>query len=418
MLNSPLNLQCIQHAFITRAKSWLSLTSLVAISAALVACGATKAPPAPLVAVQPSTENVLSKHWVTSVWQTVHAVPTVLKSTADLLVPQGNGVASYKLATGAQNWVANIGLVQASIALSDDTDTALALVKGLEAVALNTATGAVLWRTPILADMRTQPAFVAGVFVVLTADGRVIGLNAATGERKWAFARPVPALSIRGTGAIAAIDATTAVLGLPGGKALGINVNNGKIVWETTLASVRGVNDVERIADILPNWVATPGLGVCATVYRQRASCVNSQGQITHQQVMDSTTGLLMSDNRWFGLSDAGSLKTWSFKQATPNADLDTSETAPDWSFDGLRGRVIGDGFAPFSSVVVGDGKVFVADSADILHVLSADTGLTVARAKLPIAKQETAALSPVTLDGKTMVLVATDKHLSLWSVK
>jgi outer membrane protein assembly factor BamB len=223
---------------------------------------------------------------------------------------------------------------------------------------------------------------------------------------------------MRGAGAVLAIDATTAVLGMPGGKALGVNVSSGKIMWETNLASLRGVNEVERIVDVLPNWIAIPSLGVCATVYAQRVSCVNEKGQITHQHTMDSVTGLVVAGQRWFGLAESGTLKAWSFKQANPKAGFDAPETAPDWSFNGLRGRVIGDGFAPLSSVVVGDGNVFVTDSADVLHVVSADTGLTTARVKLPISKKETAALSPIIIAGKTMVMVAADKHLSVWSVK
>ncbi len=370
----------------------------------LTACSSDKVPPAALVDFKPTV--ALARQWAISA-DGIHAQPSVLRSAAgaQLIVPQGQDVLAYQAGTGAVAWRAAVGLVQAPIGVSADNQTVLALVQGSEAVALNANNGQVLWRNSLPAEMRSQPGSVGGVFVVLTADGRVIGLDEQTGRRRWAIARSLPALSVRGSGAVAALSATVAAIGLPGGKAIGVNVNNGQIVWEAALAQTRGVNDVERIADVIPNWIAVQGLGLCATTYRQRAACVDDKGAISHIQDMIALSGLAVSGQQWFALEDEGSVKSWTLKSRTSNP----GQAPTDWSFDGLKGRT-GNSFAAIAAF---GGAVFVHDNTANLHVLSTQTGKTMARINTGLAGD--VGLLPVLVDGKALLIASSDKAISAW---
>ncbi len=347
----------------------------------------------------------MTQQWSAAV-ESLNAAPSVLRGAAgtQLLTAQGQDVVVYQAATGAVAWRASVGVVEAPLGVSENQQTVLALVQGSEAVALNAANGQVLWRNSLPAEMRAQPASVGGVFVVLTADGRIVGLDEQTGRRRWAVARTLPALSLRGSGAVVAVSASVAAVGLPGGKAVGVNVNTGKLVWEANLAQTRGVNDVERIADVLPQWVAVQGLGVCATTYRQRAACVNEKGDITHAQEMTAMSRLVVSGQQWFALEE-GSLKSWTLKSTA----LNPGQAPIDWSFEGLKGRM-GNSYGPVAAF---GGVVFVHDVTGQLHALSSQTGKTIARVATGMSAD--AHLHAVLLDGKGVLIAASSKAIQAW---
>ncbi len=382
----------------------IAMTVMVAL---LSACGSNKTPPAPLADFKPAAS--LNKQWSVAV-DPVNAAPTVLRSAAGMQVvlPQGGQVVAYQAMTGAVDWRASLGNVQAPVGVSSDNQTVLALVQGVEAVGLEASTGAVRWRSPLPADMRTQPTSVGGVFVILTADGRIVGLDEETGRRRWALARTIPALMVRGSGAVAALSNSLALVGLPGGKAVGVNVNTGQFVWETNMVQVRGVNEVERIADVLPQWVAVPGLGLCATNYRQRATCVDERGQVTHSQDMQALSGLAVSGSQWFAIEDEGTVKSWTLNKTAPNAGQ-ARQAAADWSFDGLKGRTN----KSYAAIAALGGAVFVHDSTGSLHALSTQSGNTVARVNTGVSGD--AHLLPIVLDGKPALVIAGGNTLQAW---
>jgi outer membrane protein assembly factor BamB len=376
------------------------------LAVGLAACTSNKTPPTPLLDFQPSL-RLVSK-WMVSV-DAVNAAPTLLRNAdgQQLLLAQGTAVSLHQADTGATNWRSPIGLVQAALGVSSDQQTALALVQGEEAVALDVKSGQVRWRSALPAEMRTQPVAVGEVFVVLTADGRIVGLDQNTGRRRWALARALPALSLRGSGAVAGVGRHLAVIGLPGGKAIGVNVLSGQVVWETALATPKGVNEVERIADVLPQWVTVSGLGVCATSYKQRAVCVDDQGQITHAQDMLATSGLVVSGLQWFALQDDASVKAWTLKQQVPNA----GQAPLQWTFEGLKGR-IGNGYQTIATV---GSAVMVHDSTGVLHALSSSDGKTIARSNTGIATD--AYVLPGQEASHTTFWIAGDKSLQAWQI-
>lgn len=392
---------------LSRLRAAQRIATVIAATACatlLLACGSNKIPPAPLADFKPAAS--LNKQWAIAV-DPVNAAPTVLRAAASsqLLVTQGGQVVAYQADNGAVAWRAAVGNVQAPVGVSSDNQTVLALVQGVEAVSLDAATGAERWRSPLPADMRTQPASVGGVFVVLTADGRIVGLDEATGRRRWALARTLPDLTVRGSGAVAALSNKVAVVGLPGGKAVGIDVSTGQFVWEANMVQVRGVNEVERIADVLPQWVAVSGLGLCATSYRQRAACVDERGQVSRTQDMQAISGLAVSGSQWFVIEDEGSVKAWTLKNASPTV----GQAPADWSFDGLKGRTSNS----YAAIAALGGVVFVHDSTGYLHALSAQHGKTIARVNTGVSAD--AHVLPVMVDGKALLIIAGGNSLQAW---
>ncbi len=393
-----------------RHKDHTRLSKLFTVMAAslavlgLGACSSSKPIPAALIDFKPSLE--IRSQWTQSV-DMIHAAPTTARvaSGAYLLTAQADAVVAYDALSGAMKWRSTTGVVQAPLGLNESSQTALALVQGQSAVALDVLTGEVRWRSALPAEMRARPEAVGDVFVILTSDGRVVGLDQSTGRRRWAISRTLPALSVRGTGAIAAIGQDTAVVGLPGGKVLGLNPSSGQVLWEINLAPVKGVNEVERIADVLPYWVRVTGLGVCATSYRQRASCVDERGQITHFQDMNAVTGLIVNGSQWLAAEEDGSVKSWTLKKNASNA----GQAPIDWIFDGLKARLNN----AFQALAASDQAAFVHDNMGYLHVLSLVSGHTIAR--LNTGLQNDVHVSVLTIDGQKRLYTVDGKTIQAW---
>jgi hypothetical protein len=148
-----------------------------------------------------------------------------------------------------------------------------------------------------------------------------------------------------------------------------------------------------------------PGLGLCATTYRQRAACVDDKGDITHAQDMSALSSLVVTNQRWFAMEE-GSVKSWLVKTSYRGGIA-----APvDWSFEGLKGRT-GNSLSPLAAV---GSAIIVHDSLGYLHVLSAQSGQTVARIATGMGTD--VQLQTVQIEGKSLLIASSDKALSAWT--
>ena len=372
----------------------------------MFACtSAPKAPPAALQSFKP--ELALQRAWTVQADSDLTAHPTVDDKQTLLLLAFGNDAHAYNARTGGVLWRARgLGLIEAPLAMAQDGKSVLALVQGKEAVSLDAKTGKVLWRAVLPAEMYVQAASVNGVFVVLTADGRIVGLDEDSGRRRWAIARNIPALSVRGSGALVALQGD-AVVGLPGGKAISIKASNGQISWESGLAEVRGVNEVERIADVIPDWVFVNGTGFCAAAYRHRISCLDSQGRITFTQEISAVSSAVATQSPALlaGLDDSGDLKAWS---------LTAAMAAPaSWVFEGLRGRKS----ASLRDIAAQGDTVFVSDRMGLVHGIHAKTGKTVVRAAVASGSDASIALWAGTLSQRATLITTHNRSVQSWTI-
>ena len=76
--------------------------------------------------------------------------------------------------------------------------------------------------------MLAAPAVGADVVVVHTVDGRLLGLDAATGKERWREEQQVPRLTLRGAGS-PVIAGNLAVCGFDNGRVLAVNVEDGQV---------------------------------------------------------------------------------------------------------------------------------------------------------------------------------------------
>jgi len=243
--------------------------------------------------------------------------------------------------------------------------------------------GKPLWKAQLTGEVLAPPRVADGVVVARAGDGRVFGLNAADGKRKWLYQRATPALSVR-THAGVVIQRGAVFAGFPGGRLVALDLANGKVMWESVVALPRGTTELERVADITSPPVVDDHQA-CAVAFQGRVACFDAlRGTSNWARDMSSSAGM-GADIRNFYVTDDKNAVT----------ALDKTNGASIWKQDKLSGRGVSGPLAFGRYVVVGD-------FAGYVHFLSREDGSFAAR----IATDGSAIIAPaVALDLSSFVV-------------
>jgi len=209
--------------------------------------------------------------------------------------------------------------------------------------------GNLLWEAQVSSEILSPPHVDSGIVVVRTGDGRLFGLNADDGERIWVYQGATPPLTVRSYAGVSLIPGAV-FAGFPGGKLLALNLQDGNVGWEATVALPRGVTELERMTDIssLP---AIDQNSVCAVAYRGRVACFElASGNQIWSKDASSNAGLVMDNQRVYVSEEQGVL-----------AAYDRSSGITDWKQSKLGGRKITlPLIARGARLVIGDEKGYV----------------------------------------------------------
>ena len=215
--------------------------------------------------------------------------------------------------------------------------------------------GRELWRQKLNAQAFTAP-FVAGERVfVLAADRSVNAFDGQTGRKLWAQQRSSEPLVLRQSGVMLAVG-DTLVVGLAG-RLAGMNPSNGSIQWEAPIATPRGINDIERLVDLIGS-VSRVGDSVCVRAFQSSIGCVNTtRGNVLWTRPANGVQGIQGDDRLLFGTEADGTVLAWK-----------RSDGERVWSSERLRYRGLTAPLLAGRSVVIGDATGFI-------HLLSREDG-------------------------------------------
>ncbi|NPC54018.1 outer membrane protein assembly factor BamB [Caenimonas soli] len=301
-------------------------------------------PNAALIAVRPA--------WNARVGE-VNLPLTVNVNGSTVAVASSDGtIAAIDGATGRDIWRTNIKAPLAAGVGSDGKLTAV-VTRANELVAISGGTEA--WRQKLGAVSYAPPLVAGGRVFVLTADRAVSAFDGQTGRKLWTQQRPGEPLVLRHAGVITAVG-DTLVVGLSGRMA-GLNPLNGSVRWEAPLASPRGINDVERLVDLVGS-VSRVGDVVCARAFQANVGCVDAgRGNLLWTKPANGAEGVHGDDKLVFGSEADGKVVAWR---------RESGERA--WVTDKLQYRGLSAPLALGRSVVVGD-------NTGLVHMLSREDG-------------------------------------------
>ena len=351
----------------------------IVLVAVLAGCfgGSTKPQPAELQAV---TALVSARQsWSTRVGQVNFPLELSVAGNSVAIASGDGTVALLDAQTGRDIWRVALNTPVAA-GVGTDGKVAALVTKANEVVALQD--GRELWRQKLGAQAFTAPFVAGGRVFVLAGDRSVNAFDGQTGRKLWVQQRPSEPLVLRQSGVMLAVG-DTLVVGLAG-RLVGLNPSNGSIRWEAPIASPRGINDVERLVDLVGR-VSRDGDNVCTRAFQAAIGCVNAaRGSLLWTKPANGVQGIHGDDRLLFGTEADGTVNAWR-----------RSDGERAWSTDRLRYRSLTAPLVAGRSVVIGDFSGFI-------HLLSRDDGSLLNR--LPTDGSAIAA-APV-LAGNTLIAV------------
>jgi outer membrane assembly lipoprotein YfgL len=352
----------------------LAALACLVVATWLTACGGPAKPkPGPLESIDSrGAASAARLVWSQRLESVRFPLELAVNGSALTLAGDDGSVVALDSPSGRELWRGSAAAKLSSGVGSDGRWSAVATREG-QIVALES--GRVAWSQPLGLRVVTRPLVAGQRVFVLATDRSVHAFDAATGIKLWTVRRPGDALTLNQAGVLLAVG-NTLLVG-QGNRLAGLDPLNGAVSWEMPLATPRGTNEIERLSDLVGP-AARAGDVVCARAFQAAVSCVNAvRGNLLWTRNVGGTQGVAM-DAQTVVAADASSRVT-AWRAAT-------GEVA--WATEALAHRDV-------STPVLLPTAVAFGDLEGTVHLLSRDSGKTIARLPTDGSAIQTLALAP-----------------------
>lgn len=380
---------------------------LLIAAVAIGGCGASKAfmqkasawmseeeslPPLPKLDPAISIETLWSERVGEGAGEFYLKLTPVVNESSVFVVDREGEVERINIENGTTVWNREIDrLISTGPGLGDDGQLYLGTTEG-EVMALSAEDGQRRWSTRVSSEVLAAPRYSQGVVVVRTGDGKLFGLDAASGKRLWVYDRTEPALTLRGASAPLLSEALV-VAGFDSGHLVALNLRTGKLSWDTRVVLPSGRSDLERMVDIDSEPQLYQGVAYIAAYQGKVAAIELGSGQTLWTRDLSSYAGI--------GLGE-GEIYLTGSDSAVWALDRFSGDTV--WTQKALKGRL---STAPASLgpyLVVGDQEGY-------LHWLSRSDGQLLAFVQV----DESRILAPPVTANGTVIVYSADGRLAAY---
>jgi outer membrane protein assembly factor BamB len=295
------------------------------------------------------------------------------------LASSAGKVTALDARSGVQIWTVEVG-APISAGVGFDGRFAAVVSRANELVVVED--GKVSWRSRVGAQVLTAPLVAGERIFVLGADRSLAAYDAKTGRKLWLTQRPGDPLVLRQAGVLTAVS-NTLIVG-SSGHLLGVDPQNGNVVWDAAVSTPRGTNDIERLVDLVGGFARSSDV-LCVRSFLSNVSCVDTKrGAMLWKKAAIGSLGLSGDSENIYGVEDGGRLIAWRL-----------SDGEQRWLADGLRYRQLSAPLTLGRSVIVGDEN-------GLVHLLSRTDGSALTR-----LNTDGSAISVTPVDvGGTLVVV------------
>ena len=356
----------------------------------------TQDPPSPLTSFE--EEFNIKRVWSTDTGagsdkQHLKLAPAVTDNKIFVADHKGR-VQGINLETGDRLWDIE---TKTDISAGPGAGNGLVLVgtRNADVLALSISDGKELWRTSVSSEVLSVPKVSAGVVIIRTGDGRIRALDASSGKRLWIYDSSQPVLTLRGNSS-PAVTPEIGLVGFDNGKLAALLLQNGRLIWERTIAVPRGRSELERMVDIDGDPIIRNGIVYIVSYQGNVAALEMDSGRLLWTRKMSSYAGLDVAGKQIYITDDQSDV--WA---------LDRNSGASLWKQDKLKWRFL---TAP---VAMGN-HVVIADFEGYLHWLSQEDGHLVARGR---ADSSGFASTPIVV-GKLLVAQGKSGELSAFRIE
>ncbi len=337
-------------ALVARARGGV-FTALAASGLLLLAaCAADKPKPAALETYSPKI--TAEQAWNQRLGKLRFPMAAVAREGRFYVATTDGTVSALAAETGASLWQAKAG-ADLSAGVGSDGRFASVVTQGNEVVTIEA--GRELWRKRVPSAVVTPPLVAGERVFVMTVDRAVHAFDALDGRRLWVFNRPGDALTLALPGLLSA-HRNTLLVG-QGSRLVGLDPVKGTVQWDLPLASPRGSNEVERLADLLGPPVRQ-GSRVCARAFQSAVACVDAErGALQWTRNAGGIAAVGADAERLFGADASDRITAW----RADNGDMA-------WTSEKLLNRGLSGALVAGNSVLFGDREGYV-------HFLATDSG-------------------------------------------
>jgi outer membrane protein assembly factor BamB len=357
----------------------------------LAACGSgadVRKPAALQVVANPASLTVA---WTAKIPNVEFPLQVSAMADTFTLAASDGTVLAVQAATGRELWRVAVG---APIAAGVGTDGANAAVVTRDNELLVVNGGKVAWRQRLNGRVLTSPLVAGERVFVVGVDRTVQAFDVLDGRRLWTQQRPSDALTLTQAGVI--VPYRNSLLVGQGARLTALDPTSGAVSWDVPVASPRGANEVERLADLVAP-AARVGDTICARSFQAGVGCVFAdRGSLAWSKPIGGNDGVAADAEFVFGADTADRITAWR-----------TASGESAWTSEKLLYRNL---TAP---VLTGQGVAF-GDSQGLIHFMDRSSGALTARLSTdgsPVAG------TPVVLGG-LMLVVTRSGTLTAFNVR
>lgn len=354
------------------------LGAVLALAAALAACGTDRPKPTELGA-NPARVGVRSA-WNARVGDVDFALGVRVVGNNIYLASTEGTVAAIDARTGGDVWRANL---KTKLTAGVGSDGRYAAVVNSDNELITLDAGKVIWRQQMGALTLTAPLVAGERVFVLSADRTVTAFDAASGRKLWMQQpRTGDALVLGQAGVLMAMG-DTLVVG-QSGRVVGMNPQNGSTRWDAAIANSRGTNEVERLVDIVAG-VSREGDSLCVRAFQSAVGCIDTlRGRTVWTKTSNGAVGVSGDATTVVGTEADGKVVAWK-----------RNEGDKLWTSENLRYRGLSAPLWLGKSIVVGD-------ESGLVHFVSPADGSLLNR----VSTDGSALAAAPVLAGSTLVVV------------
>ena len=322
----------------------------------LAGCASSSKPkPTPLEEFTPKISG--RAVWQSSIGDVRFPLVAVVRDGRFIVADDDGTVVAIEAETGREAWRASVG-AKLSAGVGSDGRTTAVVTRDGELAAIEA--GAVKWRKPIGTRVTTPPLVAGERVFVLGVDRSLHAFDALDGRRLWGTPRSGDPLTLSQSGVLLAVG-DTLVAG-QAARLAGFDPLRGTLRWEVPMASPRGTNEVERLADLVAP-VYRDGDKVCVRAFQAAVGCADTaRATLLWSRNFGGADGIAGDAQLVFAADAADRISAWR---------AGSGELA--WSSERFVHRGLSTPLALGPTVVFGDGEGFV-------HWLSRDDGSTLLR--------------------------------------
>lgn len=321
----------------------------------LAACASDRPKPKPLDQLAPQLADRV-------VWSARGGdMPAPLRAAVTdktvVTVTQRGELRALDAETGKPQWQADTG-ARIAAGVGSDGQTSAVVSTGNELLVYERA--ALRWRAMLDTRVVTPPLVAGERVFVLGIDRSVSAFDAKDGRPLWTLPRSGDPLTLAQPGVLQAFQDYLFV-GV-GTRLTALDSVRGAIVKDWVMATPRGVNEVERLADLVGP-AARFSDAVCVRAYQAAVGCVDARnGKVTWTRPTGGYAGLAALQDQVIGMDAVDRVTAWA-----------RSDGQPAWTNDSLLYRELGAPGATSDAVVFGDKQGW-------LHFLAPKTGQALLR--------------------------------------